>query len=157
MEPAVVHSTFVIEESYPYPAERLFAAFADPEKKRRWFAAESENHGVEQYAMDFRVGGAERTSYRFRPGSPFPGASLTTEGVIQDIVPNQRVVTASTMSLGDRRISSSLVTVEFIPKELGTDLVLTYQGAFYEGSGGPKMREEGWRKLLCQLSAELSK
>ena len=157
MEPAVVHSTFVIEESYPYPAERLFAAFADPEKKRRWFAAESENHGVEQYAMDFRVGGAERTSYRFRPGSPFPGASLTTEGVIQDIVPNQRVVTASTMSLGDRRISSSLVTVEFIPKELGTDLVLTYQGAFYEGSGGPKMREEGWRKLLGQLSAELSK
>jgi uncharacterized protein YndB with AHSA1/START domain len=157
MEPAVVHSTFVIEETYPYPVERLFAAFADPEKKRRWFAAESENHGVELYAMDFRVGGTERTAYRFLAGSPFPGVLLTTEGVIQDIIPNQRVVTASTMSLGDRRISSSLITVEFVGKEKGTELVLTYQGAFYEGSGGPKMREEGWRKMLGNLSAELSK
>ncbi len=156
MEPSVVHSTFVIEHRYPYPIERLFAAFADPAKKRRWFA-ESDNHDVELYEMDFRVGGVERTSYRFRPGTPFPGVALRTEGAIQDIVPNERVVTASTMSLGDRRISSSLITVEFVPNEQVTDLVLTYQGAFYEGSGGPKMREEGWRKLLGQLDAELSK
>ncbi len=156
MEPSVVHSTFVIEHRYPYPVERLFAAFADPAKKRRWFA-ESDNHDVELYEMDFRVGGVERTSYRFRPGTPFPGVALRTEGEIQDIVPNERVVTASTMSLGDRRISSSLITVEFVPNEQVTDLVLTYQGAFYEGSGGPKMREEGWRKLLGQLDAELSK
>ncbi|HTW45360.1 MAG TPA: SRPBCC family protein [Acidobacteriaceae bacterium] len=156
MEPSVVHSTFVIEHRYPYPVERLFAAFADPAKKRRWFA-ESDNHDVELYEMDFRVGGVERTSYRFRPGTPFPGVMLQTEGAIQDIVPNERVVTASTMSLGDRRISSSLITVEFVPNEQVTDLVLTYQGAFYEGSGGPKMREEGWRKLLGQLDAELSK
>lgn len=156
MEPSVVHSTFVIEHRYPYPIERLFAAFADPAKKRRWFA-ESDNHDVELYEMDFRVGGVERTSYRFRPGTPFPGVMLQTEGAIQDIVPNERVVTASTMSLGDRRISSSLITVEFVPNEQVTDLVLTYQGAFYEGSGGPKMREEGWRKLLGQLDAELSK
>ncbi len=156
MESSVVHSTFVIEHRYPYPVERLFAAFADPAKKRRWFA-ESDNHDVELYEMDFRVGGVERTSYRFRPGTPFPGVMLQTEGAIQDIVPNERVVTASTMSLGDRRISSSLITVEFVPNEQVTDLVLTYQGAFYEGSGGPKMREEGWRKLLGQLDAELSK
>ncbi|HUY80484.1 MAG TPA: SRPBCC family protein [Acidobacteriaceae bacterium] len=156
MELSVVHSTFVIEQSYPYSVERLFAAFADPAKKRRWFA-ESSNHDVELYEMDFRVGGVERTSYRFREGTPFPGTMLETEGAIQDIVPNQRVVTTSTMSLGDRRISSSLVTVEFVPKEQGTELVLTYQGAFYEGSGGPKMREEGWRKLLGHLGAELAK
>ncbi|HTV07402.1 MAG TPA: SRPBCC family protein [Acidobacteriaceae bacterium] len=156
MEPSVVHSTFAIERRYPYSAERLFAAFADPAKKRRWFA-ESDNHDVEQFEMDFRVGGVERTSYRFRPGTPFPGVMLRTEGVIQDILPNQRVVTASTMSLGDRHISSSLVTVEFLPNEKVTDLVLTYQGAFYEGSDGPKRREEGWRKLIDQLTAEMSK
>ncbi len=35
---SVTHSTFVIERSYPTSPERVFAAFADPAKKRRWFA-----------------------------------------------------------------------------------------------------------------------
>lgn len=156
MEPSVVHSTFVIEHHYPYPPERLFAAFSDPARKRRWFA-ESDNHDVEQFELDFRVGGVERTQYRFRPGTPFPGVALSTEGTVQDIISNKRVVTATTMTLGDRRISSSLVTVEFLPKGEGTDLVLTHQGAFYEGSGGPKMREDGWRKLIDRLTADLSR
>lgn len=156
MEPSVVHSTFVIEHHYPYPPERLFAAFSDPAKKRRWFA-EADTHDVEKYEMDFRIGGSESAFYRFRPGTPFPGVALRSVGVIQDIIANQRVVTASTMSLGDHRISSSLVTVEFLPNKQGSDLVLTYQGAFYEGSDGPERREEGWRKLIERLTAELSR
>jgi uncharacterized protein YndB with AHSA1/START domain len=155
MEPSTIHSTFVVEHRYPYPPEKLFAAFADPARKRRWFA-EGDGHDVEEFEMDFRIGGAERTLYRFRPGTPFPGVALKTEGTIQDIIANQRVVTASTMSLGDHRISSSLVTAEFAPHGQATDLVITFQGAFYEGSGGPKMREGGWRKLLERLEAELT-
>ncbi|HEV2463104.1 MAG TPA: SRPBCC family protein [Acidobacteriaceae bacterium] len=156
MEPNVVHSTFVIEHHYPYPPERLFAAFSDPARKRRWYA-EGDTHDVEQFEMDFRIGGAENALYRMRPGTPFPGVALRNEGVIQDIIPNQRVVTATTMSLGDHRISSSLITVEFLPNTQGTDLVFTHQGAFYEGSGGPKMREDGWRRILDRLAAVLSK
>lgn len=156
MEPSTIHTTFVIEHHYPYPPERLFAAFSDPVRKRRWFA-ESDNHDVERYELDFRIGGAERTQYRFRPGTPFPGVALSTEGILQDIVPNERVVSASTMSLGDRRISSSLITFEFVSNGKGTDLILTHQGAFYEGSGGPKMREDGWRKLIDQLTGYLAK
>ena len=37
-EPSVTHATFVIERSYPKAPGRVFAAFADPDKKRRWFA-----------------------------------------------------------------------------------------------------------------------
>lgn len=155
MEPSTIHSTFVIEHRYPYPPAKLFAAFSDPAKKRRWYA-ESDTHDVEQFEMDFRVGGAERTLYRFRPGTPFPGVALRNDGMIQEITPDQRVVTATTMSLGDHRISSSLITVEFQPNAQGTNLVLTHQGAFYEGSDGPKMREDGWRKILERLTAALS-
>jgi uncharacterized protein YndB with AHSA1/START domain len=154
MEPSVTHSTFVIEHRYPWPPEILFAAFADTGKKRRWFA-EGHSTEVEHYAMDFRVGGKESAHSRFRPGTPFPGVALRNEITYQDIVPNQRIVTSSTMTLGDHRISCSLVTVELLPVPRGTDLRFTHQGAFFEGSDGPQMREAGWRKLFERLTEEL--
>ena len=154
MEPSVAHSTFVIEHPYPYPPDRLFDAFADPVKKRRWFA-EGNATQVERFEMDFRVGGTERTLYRFRPGSPFPGVALTNEVLYQDIVPNQRIVMSSTMLIGVNRMSSSMDTFEILPVKGGTELRCTHQGAFYEGSDGPQMREAGWRKLLDRFAKEL--
>jgi uncharacterized protein YndB with AHSA1/START domain len=155
-QPSVIHSTFVIERSYPKAPERVFAAFADAAKKRRWFA-EGDIQEVEESAMDFRVGGAERLRYRFKEGTPFPGVAITNEGSFQDIVPNRRVVTASTMTLGDKRFSASLVTFELLPADKGTDLICTHQGAFFEGADGPQIREAGWRKLLDRLATELAR
>jgi uncharacterized protein YndB with AHSA1/START domain len=153
---SVIHSTFVIERSYPKPPEVVFSAFADAAKKRRWFA-EGHSHEVEEFEMDFRVGGTERARYRFKEGSPFPGVALTNEGSYQDIVPNRCIVNASTMTLGDKRISSSLVTFEFLRTDKGTDLICTHQGAFFEGSDGPQMREAGWLKLLEHLAKDLER
>ena len=154
-EPSVVHDTFVIERSFPVAPEKVFSAFADARKKRRWFA-EGEGHEIEEFKSDFRVGDTEQLRYRFKEGTPFPGVALTNEGRYQDIVPNQRIVTASTMSLGDKRISASLVTVELLQTDKGTDLICTHQGTFFEGSDGLRMREAGWRKLLNHLVEELT-
>ena len=153
---SVIHSTFVIDRSYPKPPEVVFSAFADAAKKRRWFA-EGHSHAVEEFEMDFRVGGTERARYRFKEGSPFPGVALTNEGRYQDIVPNRCIVNASTMTLGDKRISSSLVTFEFLRTDKGTDLICTHQGAFFEGADGPQMREAGWHKLLENLAKDLAR
>ena len=60
------------------------------------------------------------------------------------------------MALGNKPISASLVTVELVPTDKGTDLICTHQGAFFEGADGPQIREAGWRKLLDNLAAELS-
>ena len=153
--PTTVHSTFVIERSYPVPPERVFAAFADPSKKRQWFAT-SENHDLEEFSSDFKVGGSERARYRFNANSPFPGVELSNEGSYQDIVPNRRIVSASTMSMRGHIFSSSLVTIELLPTAEGTDLICTHQGAFFENSDGPERREGGWRKLLDNLAQTLA-
>ena len=137
-----VHSTFVIERSFPKSPERVFAAFADATKKRRWFA-EGEMHEVQEFTSDFRVGGTERLRYRFKEGTPFPGVELTNQGTYQEIVPNRRIVSASTMAFGNKPFSASLVTVEFVPTDKGTDLICTHQGAFFEGADGPQFREAG--------------
>src|SRR5258707_7859932 len=109
----------------------VFDAFADSAKKRRWFA-EGEQHDIEEFEMDFRVGGAERLRYRFKESTRF-------KGVV-------------TMTLADKRISASLVTIEFLPTDKGTDLICTHQGTFFEGADGPQMREGGWRSLFEQLA-----
>jgi uncharacterized protein YndB with AHSA1/START domain len=153
-EPSVIHSTFAIEHSYPKSPEIVFSAFAEAPIKRRWFA-EGHSHDVEQYDLDFRIGGTEFARYRFKENTPFPGVALTNQGIYLNIVPNQLVVITSTMSLGDKRISASLVTFEFLPTPQGTDLLCTHQGAFFEGADGPQFREAGWRKLLDSLSNQL--
>ncbi len=151
----VTHDTFVIERNYPAAPERVFAAFADPAKKRRWFV-EHRNQTVEHYELDFEVGGRERARLRLNEKTPLPGALCETEGIYQHIVPNSRVVSAATMSINGHCISASLVTVELLPSVSGTELILTHQAAFFEGSDGPEMRQEGWRKLLDELANELA-
>lgn len=154
-EPTVIHDTFVIERTYPFPVERVFAFLSEPPNKRRWYAV-SESHAVESFEMDFREGGVERNRYRMNETTPFPGAILANDGTYQDIVPGRRVVLATSMSLGERRISSSLITIELLETNGATDVIVTHQGAFYEGSDGPQMRKGGWEHLLDRMGQALA-
>src|SRR3990170_1137554 len=114
-ERTVVHSTFVIERGYSATPQQIFAAFADPVKKRRWFA-EGEGFAVDKFEMDFRVGGTERARFRFKSGSAIEqGTACANDSYYLDIVPNMRIVIAYTMTIGDKRISASLSTYEILP------------------------------------------
>jgi len=156
----IVHNTFTIERQYKAAPARVFAAFSNPETKRRWFV-EGEGWHVAEYSVDFRVGGIESSRFVFAgskaKGAPPAGTPMGNDTVYQDIVPNERIVFAYTMTVGDNRISASLATVEIAASGTGTKLTYTEQGAYFDGADSPKMREGGWNELLGSLERELEK
>lgn len=145
------HATFTIERYYDAPPARVFAAWANPEIKYRWFAC----HGdwVSQgYGMDFRVGGRE-----WNRTGPKDGTVHAYDACYHDIVDNERIVLAYDMHLDRTRISVSLLTLEFRAEGPGTRLVFTEQGAFLDGYDDVAGREEGSRIGLENLAAELER
>jgi uncharacterized protein YndB with AHSA1/START domain len=150
VEPKVVHATCVIERSFSKPARVVFAALSEPDKIRRWMTAGSHSELFE-FRCEFQEGGKQIVKYKMGPESPIPGAVITNEGRFQLIVPGERIVTASTMKMDDRTFSASQVTFELVPNGKGTGLVITHQGAFFEGSDGPARREHGWNVLADNL------
>lgn len=153
-EPAVTHSTFVVERNYLQSPGQVFAAFAQPARKRRWYA--EGDHEIQEFEMEFRTGGTERFRYRFKDGHPIAGSEITNQSEYQDIVPEQRIVITSKMSLNGKPISITLVTLEFLASVKGTDLVLTNQGTFVDWPEGAQMIEHGWRTLLDRLGNEVA-
>jgi uncharacterized protein YndB with AHSA1/START domain len=149
-----VHSTFVLERNYPQAPERVFAAFAQPERKRLWYA--EGDHEIQEFEMDFRAGGSERFGYRFKEGHPIAGSEIANEGTYHQIVPNERIVMTARMSLNGKPILVQLLTIEFVGKGKGTDLVLTNQGTYLDWEGGPQMIEAGWRGLIDRLQTYLA-
>jgi uncharacterized protein YndB with AHSA1/START domain len=156
-QPAIVHGSFTLEKTYPQAPAKVFAAFADPVKLRRWFV-EGEGFEVVSFEQDFRVGGRMRSRFLFAGNdqAPIPaGTPMSNDSVYLDIVPDRRIVLAYSMTLHEKPFSASLASFELVPEGTGTRLVATEQGAYFENSDGPRMREQGWRQLLESLAAEL--
>jgi len=140
----VTHATFSIERFYRASPRRVFAAWADPAAKARWFAGPGSEHQLE-----FRVGGREVA--RGRQG----GAVLAFESVYRDVVPGERIVYSSVLSSDERVATVSITTVEFGAEGGGTRLVLTEQGTFLDGLEQPGWRERGTSDQLDALGAEV--
>ncbi len=145
---SIEHASFTVERTYDATPGRVFAAFADPAHKARWFGP---GDGAETDAtLDFRVGGAESMS-----GQIEGGPSFRYDAVYQDIVTDERIVYTYDMHLNDQRISVSVATVELTPVGERTRLLITEQGAYLDGLDQPSMRQKGTEELMDKLAATL--
>jgi uncharacterized protein YndB with AHSA1/START domain len=153
----VLHSSFTLERSYPRSPTQVFAAWADPASKARWFGARAEQH-----ELDFRVGGQETTR-----GRDAEGRALTHESRYHDIVEGERLVYTSTLWVAGTPATVSLTTVQFQPTATGntvqfqptatgTTLLLTEQAAHLDGHEEPEWRESGTSDWLAALGRELA-
>jgi uncharacterized protein YndB with AHSA1/START domain len=138
----IVHTTFVIERTYPAARKRVFNAWADKATKAKWFPTQE---------MDFRLGGRE-----LNEGKAPNGDVYVFDARYEDIVPDERIIYSYYMTKNGQRISVSVTTVAFMTEGNGTKLVYTEMGAFLDGLDEPKMREHGTGELLNNLGKMLA-
>jgi uncharacterized protein YndB with AHSA1/START domain len=151
-ERSIEHASFTIERTYAAPPDRVFAAWADPAAKARWFAGSEEEWDVGPYELDFREGGIEVGSSR-----PKGGPVHSYRAIYWEVVPGERIVYTYELLLDEVRISVSLVALELKPDGEGTRLSLTEHGAFFDGLEDPARRRDGTGSLLDALARELER
>ena len=122
------------------PPERVYAAWTDPEKLKRWFGPEQ----IETLRADAdaRVGGRFRIVMRGTDGEEHD-----VSGVYREVVPNERIVfTWEWRSTPERE---SLVTVVIKPEGAGSLLTLVHEQFFDEAARD--RHEHGWIGCLDKL------
>jgi len=143
----VEHGTFTLERTYPFDRSTVFAAWATQSAKQVWFGEQLDFlKTLTRYELDFRVGGREVLEGRLASGKAF-----ALEAIHFDIVDGRRIVDAYDVRIEGRRISVSLLTVEFHGTAGGTRLVLTEQGDFLDGLDTNEERSRGSVSMLDQL------
>jgi uncharacterized protein YndB with AHSA1/START domain len=148
---SATHATFVIERRLAAAPARVFAAFADPRQKAKWFVG-PEGWEKSDFKSDFRVGGKESVS-----GGPPSGPVHYYNALYWDIVENERLVLGYEMHIDETRISASLGTTEIRANGAGSTLVYTEQGIFLDGYDDGGSRERGTQDLFDQLDAYLKR
>ena len=143
------HAIFTIERKLDHPIAKVYAAWADPAAKQRWFNAPVELKDVIR-EQNFRIGGRDR----FKGTWP-DGRTTDFSAQYWDIAPNARIVYVYEMHLDGKKISVSLATVEFEPQGAGTRMIVTEQGAFLDGYDDAGSRERGTNDLMDRLAASL--
>jgi uncharacterized protein YndB with AHSA1/START domain len=151
------HATFVLEREYPVPVDRVWAAFADPETKRKWFG--SDDFVYVERSDDFRIGGVMIDDGRQGEDGPLSQFRAT----YTDIAPNERIVYTYDMWLDGVHASTSISTIviEPAPDGAGTRLTFTEQGVHLDGVHGPGPaaaagRESGTAGLLDAIGKLLT-
>lgn len=148
IERSVVHGSFTIERRLRASPARVFAAWSDPDAKAQWFGAPTELCTELVREMDFRVGGQDRLSGRWKES----GVTSHFHNQYWDIIPDQRIVYTYEMHLDEKKISVSLATIEFKASGSGTLMTLTEHGAFLDGYDDNGGREEGTKLLVETLA-----
>lgn len=145
----VLHTSFVIDRQFSAAPSRVFAAWADPETKRRWSDCHSDLTDSE-YSLDFRLGGIElhRVVY---PN----GVVQRIEKRFLDIVDDKRIIFSYDIALDSQRLSVSLVTVQFEPKLDGTRMLMTEYIAYLDGHEDIDERIRGTNEGIDRLALAL--
>lgn len=122
------------------PAEKVYAAWTDPEKIVKWFGPDS--GPVTRAETDLRVGGRYTIAFNTEDGQHHQ-----VSGVYREVVPNEKLVFTWAWHTTQER--ESLVTITVKPDGAGSILTLLHEKFFDEAARDGHKR--GWSGSLDKL------
>ncbi len=143
--PTAKHSTITLERQYPVSAERVFAAWADPEERRQW-GSPAPDITLQQERAEFAVGKGD-ISHCIMDGTTI--ASVHSHYI--DIVENRRILYSEAIESEGKFLGASLITAEFAANGSGAHLTVTIQTSGVDGSTLEVEAEGGWTASLDSL------
>jgi uncharacterized protein YndB with AHSA1/START domain len=126
--------------------EKVYAAWADPQKLVRWFGPGSVEEGSVRADIDLRVGGRYRISFNSN------GTYNEVGGVYREVVPNQRLVFSWAWHSTPER--ESLVTISIKPE--GSGSLVVFNHAQFVDAAARDNHERGWTEFLGKLESYLA-
>jgi uncharacterized protein YndB with AHSA1/START domain len=124
--------------------EKAYRAWTDPRQLKKWFAV-SEVFTTPIAEVDLKVGG------RYRLGMKAPGDNpiLVVGGEYQEITPPERLVFTWRWETADPNELETLVTVEFIAGDEGTEIRLKHER--FTDIASRDRHGEGWAGCFDNL------
>jgi len=137
-------TTLVVRRFLPFPRARVFAAWLDPASLAEWMCPGAVTHTVAE--IDPRVGG------RYRIVMQKPGGDIEHSGEYLAIDRPSRL-SFTWMSVNTDR-QPTIVTIDFMEKDGGTELVLTHRRLPPAMVGD---HTKGWTDIVGKLERALAK
>ncbi len=126
------------------PVDKVFKAWTDPDQISKWFLS-CESTADTRIEQDVRTGGQYRID---SIGSENKNVSMT--GTYQEVIPNKKLVFSWTNNSQDAPAKDTLVTVEFIAKGDGTEVILKHTNFVDQATA--ERHNMGWTRLLENLA-----
>jgi uncharacterized protein YndB with AHSA1/START domain len=145
MSATAVKPSLTIKRRFNASPEKVFAAWTDPEKVKRWMGpGEVKALSVES---DLRAGGR----YRWLMQAP-NGEQHDVSGVYREVIPNEKLVfTWAWKSTPERE---SLVTVLIKPEGQGSLMTLTHE-QFFDDEARDR-HNQGWEGAMVKMEKYLN-
>jgi len=117
-----------IQRTVSASAERVYKAWTDPEQLRKWFGCEYVTDI--KVTQNLRLGGEYQVQMTTAPD----GAVITIHGIYKEIVPNKKLIYTWNSDSAEYPAVDTLITVEFIERAKGTEIVLEHTNFALEKS-----------------------
>ena len=122
--------------------ERVWAAWTEPVRMRRWLCPEMAT--LDKVEADVRPGGRYRLHMRGAEGE-----SYTASGVYRTVEAPRRLVFTWDWEEEGHAVGETVVTVELLEVDEGTEVVLTHEG--FPAAEAAEGHRKGWTSILGRL------